>query len=189
MSHYKVLVIGEDVEGLLDPFNENLEVDPYLDEDFDDQAELQAAREHRAAHGDPSAEASDVEVLEAWAGGTFRANATGALERWTTWNPKGMWDWWTVGGRWPDALLLKPEAGAKWANTARAEQIDFEAMAQQARTAAEEEFARMLAAPEGLPIPDGDFDAFVKRAGGDLPAAREAWRSHPWVKATTGLGY
>lgn len=189
MAHYKVLVIGNDVEGQLDRFSERREVEPYLDETYDITGELGAARDYRATKNPKDATITDLELLRDWDGGDFHINAAGDIERWTTWNPDGMWDWWTVGGRWPDALLLKPEAGGAWVNEAQAGMVDFEAMSALAQAEAETEWDRMLVATEGTEIPSGAFSTFVENAGGNAEVARTRWNELPWVKAVQGLGY
>ena len=60
MTHFIALAVarpGETVEGLLAPYSETLEVEPYLD------------------------------------GGEL-----------TTYNPRSIWDWWVIGGRWSGAF-------------------------------------------------------------------------------------
>lgn len=65
MSHFTVAVATkknsiEEVEKLLAPYSENLEVEPYLDEDGDE----------------------------------------------TTYNPNSKWDWYEIGGRWNNHLIV-----------------------------------------------------------------------------------
>lgn len=189
MAHYKVLVIGADVEGQLDLFSEHREVDPYLDGTYDVAGELEAARAYRAAKHPGGAKVADLDLLRDWDGGDFHVNAAGEIERWSTCNPDGMCDWWTVGGRWPDELLLKPDAGGDWVNEAEAGLVDFEAMTARSLAAAEAEWARMIEVTQGIEIPSGAFSTFVKRAGGDAKVARARWSELPWVKAVQGLGY
>lgn len=189
MGRYKVLVVGDDVADQLARFDENLAVDPYPDPDFDPTLDAQYARKAHESQGIDTAAMSDREVLKDRVDGELRYNAAGVLELWTTSNPEAKWDWWSVGGPWEESFLLKPDLGGRWVSSALVCEIDFDGMTAVARNKAEDEWARMLLATAGLMPPAADFTSYLLRFGGDSKAARTAWVSHPWVKATAALGY
>jgi hypothetical protein len=67
-----------------------------------------------------------------------------------TYNPLSKWDWWTIGGRWDNMLLLK--SSGKKTNSAKVKDIDFEKMKEnviKARTETWNEFQdKIKAEPE-----------------------------------------
>ena len=113
MSHYLVGVVVNDiseVDGILAPYNENLEVKPYI---YKTKAELIAdgkARKERYSHDDdiqdwmkPYLEATTDEELYKLEIEDYEEDEIdkdgNAL---STYNPKSKWDWYSIGGRWSD---------------------------------------------------------------------------------------
>lgn len=65
MSHFSVAVITKDknnIENLLEPYSENLEVEPYYDKEYNEMS---------------------------------------------TYNPNSKWDWYQIGGRWYNTIIVK----------------------------------------------------------------------------------
>lgn len=64
----------------------------------------------------------------------YKTNDDGRIGRWT--NPNSKWDWYEVGGRWPNVLILKeqrkrrlgPPAAPRRADSALASEVDWDAM-------------------------------------------------------------
>jgi hypothetical protein len=146
MSHSTVTVVirhaenaadaEAQLEELLDPFDENREMDPYPVWLHTDEVE-QAVRLYRE-HPDYCTEDEGGPVkpfdeyvtegnLEAWnewtrqAVGCFHGNgqASGIYDAekdqfgyLSTYNPDSRWDWWTLGGRWHGFYQLKPKVVA-----------------------------------------------------------------------------
>jgi hypothetical protein len=137
MSHSTVLVIGPSneakLEAALAPFDENTEVEPYVDET---RESLIAAQRERYAHAaayldqflddpqkytvnnaahirwivrDAPAEAvlSDDELWETVIRPKCAEDLDDQDRTWSTYNPKSRWDWYSVGGRWHRSLHLK----------------------------------------------------------------------------------
>lgn len=134
MSHFVGLVFGSDIETLLEPYNESMEVEQYVrytkDEAVDKVKEIHAANYEYA-----------VEVVEKyknpttdWERGQLKqANETldkgltisyeeawEEAKKWgyeiddeenllSTYNPDSKWDWYCEGGRWGFWLLLKEQ--------------------------------------------------------------------------------
>ena len=110
MSHYKVLVVGEDVEEALWPFGEDLEVEEYP----------LFTRDQAIAEGKKIwPHKTDEECWGLMAEGC-RTDRSGTI--YSTSNPNGKWDWYVVGGRWSNILRLK---NGTRANVARLKDIDF----------------------------------------------------------------
>ena len=132
MTHFVVLVIGDDVEGQLAPFHE-FECTGVNDQyviDVDKTSETLAEYErYKDDHDYPTFRA----FLEGWYGadkivehgqepdrngehkyGWVRVDAAGnAVEYIDRTNPNKKWDWWSVGGRWCDFFLLREGESGK----------------------------------------------------------------------------
>lgn len=108
MSHFSVLVIGDDVEGQLQPFHE-YECTGIEDEYVQD---VDITEEARAEYAASDKSESFVEFIESWYGlkpnvngnegkyGRVDLDASGEVVRVIDrTNPNKKWDWWSVGGR------------------------------------------------------------------------------------------
>jgi hypothetical protein len=140
MSHFTVLIIGDNPEELLAPFDEGIQVEPYEDEELDPaaardwaqkvvddpskisdswrkpspeevEAQLQEYKEFAAL--DPSDEKDAARLLE-WYGGHTPADyvrkSDGRYVRLSRYNPKSKWDWYQLGGRWRGSLKVTETA-------------------------------------------------------------------------------
>lgn len=105
MSHFIVTVavtfdrdpdaVVAAVTRALSPYDENIEVDPYVAHTPADMAADERYQSHIAK--EPRITPTD------WYGGTLDAEGNVL----STYNPKSKWDWWEVGGRWDGYLTLK----------------------------------------------------------------------------------
>ena len=120
MSHFTVLVIGDDVDEQLYPFSENLDYSEEEDRKFlEFYGEGNKEIEEEYANGvveygdDLGKKFTEVypkfkSFLKEWHG--FEKDPhTGKLGYWR--NPKAKWDWFTIGGMWTGFFKLK--SGAK----------------------------------------------------------------------------
>jgi hypothetical protein len=133
ISHYTVLVIGDDVDEQLAPYDENISVDPYkqyADSDDIERFEHMFCEQHKR---DPE----NDEELVAWLNGRHRGddgapNTSGLKPRqlaelgvylidetgiysWNIYNPQSKWDWYTIGGRWRGYFMTR-----KWSSPTEA---------------------------------------------------------------------
>ena len=112
MSHFTVLIIGEDIEGKLAPYDEGLEVTPYI---CLKREELERERKEmiEKAKNPPEGTSIDYSVYkEGMSLAEFckayhdeEVDKEGNLL--TTYNPKSKWDWYEIGGRWKGMLMMK----------------------------------------------------------------------------------
>jgi len=102
MSHFTVLVIGDDVEGKLAPYNEEKRVAPYKD------YMSVEARERMAKHYGIKVEDTEalLSKMKDWCGREGGADEKGMYEV-STYNPESKWDWYQIGGRWAGSFVLK----------------------------------------------------------------------------------
>lgn len=95
MSHYTCLVIGDNPDELLAPFNEQLEDgSPYLEFHIEHTPEETAKL---------AAEAGETPEVWAKESGFEFVNGAAGWYR----NPVAKWDWYSLGGRWTGHLRLK----------------------------------------------------------------------------------
>ena len=97
----------EAVSAALDPFDENLEVETYVDltaQQIANDTEFQKFW-LKLTEEKPAA-VSFAHAVEGWWGGQLGEDGN----LWSTCNPEGRWDWWVIGGRWAGQWVLKPGA-------------------------------------------------------------------------------
>ena len=114
MSHFVVAVIHRDdqnIEELLAPYNENFEVDPYLN--MTREEAIQFYRENYESE-DKTDEECVEELRE-----IYTMDEEGNL--YSTYNPNSKWDWWVIGGRWSGMLKV----GDDYKDSAYIKDIDF----------------------------------------------------------------
>jgi hypothetical protein len=204
MSHFSVLVIGEDIEGQLAPYDENMKVERYKErvdtEDFarfvsyyGSEAKGIAAATAAGVHPvtDASARGAWAALSEGWSGRKRGWDEEGPFT-WSTYNPKSKWDWYTIGGRWRGAWKLKVGAGAAVlgepgsfdnrpkhdADQARKGDIDFDGIeAEEARKAALDwgRWEPLLKLPAAAPW--AEFVARVEAKELDIEEARRQYHA------------
>lgn len=130
MSHFSVMVLtdGEKtVEELLAPYNENLEVDPYIYrtktqiiKDAKKRKEMilnkiKEAKESHSFYGNSEWQKAflNAETDEELYQAEINENSIYDKEgnELSTYNPKSKWDWYSIGGRWQG--LIKAKNGVK----------------------------------------------------------------------------
>lgn len=135
MSHFVVLVIGDNVDQQLAPFNEQSEDgDPYVTLEFHDQTDefrkeydeksVEIIKRpdgswvfaHAATDDDRAAQIAPVSVKFSELYSTFeefcrewhRSEPNEQSRYGYAYNPKAKWDWYVVGGRWSGYFKAKP---------------------------------------------------------------------------------
>jgi len=137
MTHFSVLIIGDEVEAQLQPYHE-FECTGTNDQYVIDVDKTDEARADYEAHRDDPDYPTFRAFLEGWYGadkvigpgqepdrngehkyGFVRVNASGEVIQYIDrTNPNKRWDYWRVGGRWGDFFLLKPDTHGERADIA-----------------------------------------------------------------------
>lgn len=142
MSHFTVLVVGDDHESALAPFDEERKT-PERREYLGDEDVARMSEHYKT---------TDKTVLAKkmydWMGERGGVDQKGRLYRMTTYNRNAKWDWYEVGGRWRGYFLLKDGTRA---DQCRKGDVDAEAMMAQCEKAARERWAAYAKAIEGTP--------------------------------------
>ena len=119
MSHFVVLVAG-DVEAQMEPYAEDLEVEPYVSDTHDDvllqfNSRLVKVKEENLVdefstltlNTDPT----KLDQLRIWWKEWCGKELDDDGNSLSTYNPDSKWDFWSVGGRWPGKIRLIPGRG------------------------------------------------------------------------------
>ena len=96
MTHFVALVVAEteeEIEALVAPYDENMEVEGYFVE-TDVERMVEYAKEKNQSFENP------IDLVEWWEGREGVVNEDGVIGYMSTYNPDSKWDWYVVGGRW-----------------------------------------------------------------------------------------
>lgn len=155
MSHFVGLVFGSNMEELLEPFDENKELEEYVR--FTQDEAVDKVKEERAYLYEKALEAIEKlknpetqlekETLERCKKMVERGIGISYDEAWeeakswgydidennnllSTYNLDSKWDWYVIGGRWGSWLILKSEDGESLQTAACASkgEVDWDAM-------------------------------------------------------------
>lgn len=171
MSHYTVMVIGDDPEEQLSNYDENLEVEEYEIEELSEEDKFQMIKYYKKeGHQFDSFEACYARFGDDWNGNCWRKNCRGIWIAYSTRNPNAKWDWYVLGGRWSGEIIrlkpgctgLKGEPGVfdnvTGIDQARKGDIDFEAIRK-------EEYEKAV----------GRYREYAAKCGGSIPVLEIPW--------------
>lgn len=201
MSHFTVLVIGPDVEGQLEKYNENREVSPYFVPMS--EAEQDAVRKQFEEAGQTSPSAMEMALTHEDNDYGEREDGRAAVVDgvpglMSTNNQDGHWDWWVVGGRWAGFFPVKVGATGLYgeselatirrkrqADVVKLGDIDFDTARADADAKASAEFAAWEACFTEHGRPDS-WEQVHKRGegcGAPIEEIRALYHAQPCIKA------
>lgn len=112
MSHFTVMVFGDNPEMLLEPFDEGIEMDKYIVGEVS-ATEVDRFVNYYAEHNPTESHLSLTELYdlhgEDWNSNSWTFEDGNPVE-YSTYNPKSKWDWYQVGGRWSGYFKMKTNA-------------------------------------------------------------------------------
>lgn len=110
MSHFTVMVIGDNAEEQLERYDENLEVEEYEVGEVSQKDKLEMINYYaQKGHHFPSFSRCYARFGKEWNGNMCRKDENGVWRRYSTYNPDSKWDWYVLGGRWSGNFIrLKP---------------------------------------------------------------------------------
>jgi hypothetical protein len=209
MSHFTVMVIGaepDQLDEILEPFNENTEVEPYRK-----YADSETLKWYAKVYADKNdgAEPPSYEELATWLNkhwggeddedGRLLYEPQGGIYEMSTYNPLSRWDWWQIGGRWRGYFKVKQgskvlvgdagvfENSARYdADVVRKGDVDAEYMRNESGRIAGERWDKVNAAFGDTPPAESWEDVLAKHTNADgeinSPAARTEYGGQPRVK-------
>lgn len=183
MSHFAIIVIGNDVENQLAPYHE-FECTGINDKYVQDVDVTDKCREYGLDYYglDDKTVTSEAEIDKAgehefgYAIVDAEGNLIKAVIRT---NPNKKWDWWVVGGRWSNFLKLK---SGGYADEAKKGEIDFDGMRNDACDRAAADYDKAAAAADGKSWQTWEHLREVVHKG-NIDAAINAYNGQPAVSA------
>lgn len=208
MSHFTVLVVGDDIEKQLQPFHE-FECTGTNDQfvlDVDVTAECRnEGLDYYGLEDKTVTDEAAVDRANAHKYGFAVVNAAGDLVKVVRrTNPNKKWDWWQLGGRWSGFLKLKAEGagvtgkpglmgshfakGEDRADQATKGSIDFEGMREASAAKAAEKWDKAAAAKVAAGhAADSAWESWEKCRdvlhAGDIEGARKFYGAQPVMTA------
>ena len=125
MSHFTVLVLGGNINEQLAKFDEQLECEAVNEGPVSDDDTQRFIKRYQEVGGTKTFDELYDENGEDWNYNSWRKNAEGVWEEWSSYNPDSKWDWYQVGGRWGGFFTTKNGVAV---DTAKKSEIDFDGM-------------------------------------------------------------
>ncbi|MFE1595688.1 hypothetical protein [Nocardia sp. NPDC058705] len=182
--HFLVLVLGADVEHQLAAYGDRATLPPYRR--YVSPAELEVDQRVLREHPVDGVDPSDAAAVVRWgaSGAEIGHDETGWFF-WTTDNWRARWDYWTLGGRWSEHLIIKGTT-LRYDAEAIKGSVDFDAM----RTRAVAEAGQRWDEHRSK-VATGQSDSLTTRIIGDLTreqfVAQRSW--HPTFLVIDGVWY
>lgn len=203
MSHFTVMVIGDNPEEQLAPYSESIETAPRVREEVSDE-EIQSMIEYyknpeNGGHEYPTFDELYENHGDDWNSNTWEKR-DGKWVEITTYNPNSKWDWYQLGGRWTGFLKLKKDAEGEvgdfslvssrradegTADAALKKDIDFEGMKNDAAKEAGESYDKVMEVIGHLE-PNKPWKVFVERVENKeitIDEARAQYHAQPRTQA------
>lgn len=163
MSHFSVIVLGDNVKEQLQPYHEyectGIEDQYVVDVDRTDEAK--ADYEKYGSNFDSFEQYVEYEYGTAVVDGRVLIKT----------NPNAKWDWWVVGGRWSG--WLGKDEGVR-------SDFDFEQLRNKAALEASADYQRLR--PKEIEPPSIGWVEWRENSP-DIETARRTWREHPFNAA------
>jgi hypothetical protein len=198
MSHFTVLVIGENPEEQLAPYDENIEVDDYVEDVVteDEKQNFMKFYTEEKKTISPSLSFDDAYDLKGddWNGMRWQKDEDGQWYNHSTYNPISKWDWYSLGGRWSGYLKLKNNTEGTigepgvfdnvcekgWVDQTKKCNVDFEFMRSQAGEQASKRYDAFYSIVKDRVVPIWD-NIRKKYSENDIELARKEYRENSVV--------
>lgn len=106
MSHYVVLVIGDDPELQLEPFDESIEVDPYYVGIVSEEEKKSMLDYYNTKEGHYFSSFEECYKAKGYDWNRNRYEfVDGEWKEFSTYNQDAKWDWYSLGGRWSGCFI------------------------------------------------------------------------------------
>ena len=168
MSHFAVMVIGDDVEEQLSKYDENLEAEEYYKGEVSEDEQKMMLDYYEREKGETFSNFDECYTRygEEWNDNCYKKDSDGKWKEYSTYNPFSKWDWWQVGGRFSGAFIKKnvkvsdenygePSWSTKeiGIDSIEKKHIDFEAIRKEAETNARKRYRNIARLFENGEIP------------------------------------
>ena len=107
MSHFAVMVIGDNVEEQLAKYDENIKVEGYCTGEVPEDEKKCMIEHYEREKGETfnSFDECYAKYGKGWNNNRYRKDVDGKWKEYSTYNPLSKWDWWQVGGRYSGVFI------------------------------------------------------------------------------------
>jgi len=110
MSHFTVMVFGDNVESLLEPYDENMNIPKYSKGVVSEKEKEEFSKYY--IESEPALKNLTFDQLyklkgNDWNDNSWEKDENGLYIEYSTYNPNSKWDWYSIGGRWSGFFKLK----------------------------------------------------------------------------------
>lgn len=191
MSHFTVLVIGEDIENQLAPFNEDIVLPPYKVGEVPEEDKLRFIKYYNKEFDSEKENIDEKfnslykEFGDDWNSNSWKKDSQGIWVEYSTYNPNSKWDWYSIGGRWSDFFKLK---NGKYADEAKKSDIDFQSMRDDAKAKALKRYAEIEKLFNGeIPKLEHTWDEVLAMDLPNINDKRDFYHNQPAMKRVAEL--
>lgn len=203
MSHFSVLIIGENPEGQLEPFDEGIETEPVQQGEVSEEEQQRFIDYYKKEITGLTFAELYAKKGDDWNSNNYKLGDDGKWYEYTTYNPDSKWDWYSLGGRWSGFFKMKPgidsvtgrpgvfdnvpEEG--YSDQAIKGDIDFEGMKNDAGDKAREYHKKVMKAFGGvLPVVELKWkDLIADESITDIDAKRQMYHNQPAIIRTKSI--
>ena len=158
MSHFAVMVIGDNVEEQLAKYDENIKVEEYCKGEVTEDEKKCMIEYYEREKGETFSSFDECYTRygKDWNDNRYKKDVDGKWKVYSTYNPLSKWDWWQVGGRFSGVFITHIKKNVEvsdenfgepsWCtkeigiDSIEKKYIDFEAIRKDAETKARERY-------------------------------------------------
>lgn len=202
MSHFTVMVIGDNPEEQLAPYSEHIETEPRIRKEVSEEDKQEMIdfykNPEKGGHEYPTFDELYENHGDDWNGNSWEKR-DGKWVEVTTYNPNSKWDWYVLGGRWAGYFKLKEgaegitgvldpmttPANPGYVDAALKKDIDFEGMKEDSAKEAGEWYDKVMNVI-GHIEPNKPWSDFIKRLEAKeitIEEARSQYHTQPRIAA------
>jgi hypothetical protein len=196
MSHFVVLVFGDNIEKQLEKYDERKRVPEYNRGEVSEKDKTSMLNYYQTNNNFVGTfEECYAKHGKEWDGNSLKKDENGVWCEFSTYNPDSKWDWYIIGGRWSgffklkaavEQVLGKPgvfknEAEKGYGDVVKKKDIDFEGMRNDAAIKAGNRYDEIIAIIGELPDIES-WESVTERIT-DIKEARDFYGRQPRIAA------
>ncbi|HAK8205140.1 TPA: hypothetical protein H2W01_004815 [Salmonella enterica] len=195
MSHFNVLVIGNNPEEALAPYHEfectdvddqyirEIDITEEIRGDIKELGSVEEAVIHTLGDDSIVSDESELDLTDQHKFGYAVIRDGELIKAVRRTNPNAKWDWYEIGGRWNGFFLNK---NGIWCNSLLKGEVDFAGMLAENAINAKRNYEKFSATVAGYEFPQTWVS--VRSEIKDIDKAREFYKSQPAIKAIEEAG-
>lgn len=197
MSHFSVMVIGDNPGASLAPFHEfectgindqyiqEIDITDEIRADIDDQGSIEEAVIYNLGDDSIISDESELDLNDQHKFGYAIVKDGELLKAVRRTNPNKKWDWYQLGGRWSGFFLRQDGMRV---DSIKKSDIDFAGMLADKAIKAKRDYEEFASAISGHEFPRTWTSIREEFGTGNIDAARDAYHAQPAIKALNDHG-